>query len=116
MDAGLTIHLYLMFICCHFKGKLFATIFTIVAGTVLLHNMTLISMIPLELRKRRIGSEGSMMATKANTDIFEALAASGAEVLIDAATLDYYAHDVYERINKKTYLSLKRSGRIGNRL
>ncbi|KAL7554225.1 hypothetical protein ACHAWF_017643 [Thalassiosira exigua] len=35
-------------------GKVFATIFVIVAGTVLLHNMTLISMIPLELRKRRI--------------------------------------------------------------
>lgn len=35
-------------------GKLFATFFTIIAGTVLLHNMTLISMIPLELRKRRI--------------------------------------------------------------
>jgi len=35
-------------------GKLFATIFVIIAGTVLLHNMTLISMIPLELRKRRI--------------------------------------------------------------
>eukprot|EP00581_Thalassiosira_minuscula_P010877 CAMPEP_0183732038 /NCGR_PEP_ID=MMETSP0737-20130205/37285_1 /TAXON_ID=385413 /ORGANISM="Thalassiosira miniscula, Strain CCMP1093" /LENGTH=573 /DNA_ID=CAMNT_0025964929 /DNA_START=50 /DNA_END=1771 /DNA_ORIENTATION=- len=35
-------------------GKLFATVFVIVAGTVLLHNMTLISMIPLELRKRRI--------------------------------------------------------------
>lgn len=37
-----------------FQGKLFATIFTVVAGTVLLHNMTLISMIPLELRKRRV--------------------------------------------------------------
>mmetsp|Transcript_8670 Transcript_8670/g.15205 ORF Transcript_8670/g.15205 Transcript_8670/m.15205 type:complete len:487 (-) Transcript_8670:44-1504(-) len=35
-------------------GKLFASIFVIVAGTVLLHNMTLISMIPLELRKRRM--------------------------------------------------------------
>ena len=37
------------------------------------------------------------MASKANTNIFDKLAASGAEVLIDAATLDYYAHDVYER-------------------
>jgi len=36
------------------EGKLFATIYVIVAGTVLLHNMSLISMIPLELRKRRI--------------------------------------------------------------
>ena len=36
-----------------------------------------------------------MMASKANTNIFDKLAASGAEVLIDAATLDYYAHDVY---------------------
>jgi len=35
-------------------GKLFATIFVVIAGTVLLHNMTLISMIPLELRKRRV--------------------------------------------------------------
>ena len=35
-------------------GKLFATVFSVVAGTVLLHNMTLISMIPLELRKRRV--------------------------------------------------------------
>ena len=37
------------------------------------------------------------MASKANTNIFDELLASGAEVLIDAATLDYYAHDVYER-------------------
>jgi hypothetical protein len=37
-------------------GKVFATIFIVVAGTVLLNNMTLISMIPLELRKRRIES------------------------------------------------------------
>lgn len=35
-------------------GKLFATLYVLVAGTVLLHNMSLISMIPLELRKRRI--------------------------------------------------------------
>lgn len=35
-------------------GKLFATIYVLVAGTVLLNNMSLISMIPLELRKRRI--------------------------------------------------------------
>mmetsp|Transcript_17819 Transcript_17819/g.35741 ORF Transcript_17819/g.35741 Transcript_17819/m.35741 type:complete len:1241 (+) Transcript_17819:179-3901(+) len=35
-------------------GKMFTTVFIIVAGTILLHNMTLISMIPLELRKRRI--------------------------------------------------------------
>eukprot|EP00590_Aulacoseira_subarctica_P009268 CAMPEP_0172420832 /NCGR_PEP_ID=MMETSP1064-20121228/7171_1 /TAXON_ID=202472 /ORGANISM="Aulacoseira subarctica , Strain CCAP 1002/5" /LENGTH=399 /DNA_ID=CAMNT_0013160971 /DNA_START=192 /DNA_END=1391 /DNA_ORIENTATION=+ len=35
-------------------GKIFATIYVLVAGTVLLHNMSLISMIPLEFRKRRI--------------------------------------------------------------
>jgi hypothetical protein len=35
-------------------GKLFATVYVLGAGTVLLHNMSLISMIPLELRKRRI--------------------------------------------------------------
>ncbi len=35
-------------------GKLFATIYVLVAGTVLLHNMSMISFIPLELRKRRI--------------------------------------------------------------
>jgi hypothetical protein len=35
-------------------GKLFATIYILVAGTILLNNMSLISMIPLELRKRRI--------------------------------------------------------------
>ncbi|CAB9510221.1 Two pore potassium channel [Seminavis robusta] len=35
-------------------GKLFATIYILVAGTVLLNNMSMISMIPLELRKRRI--------------------------------------------------------------
>ena len=35
-------------------GKLFATIYVLVGGTVLLHNMSLISMIPLELRRRRI--------------------------------------------------------------
>ena len=35
-------------------GKMFTTVFIIVAGTILLHNMTLISMIPLQLRKRRI--------------------------------------------------------------
>jgi Ion channel len=34
-------------------GKLFATIYLMVAGTILLNNMSLISMIPLELRKRR---------------------------------------------------------------
>ena len=37
-------------------GKLFATIYILVAGTILLNNMSLISMIPLELRKRRIES------------------------------------------------------------
>jgi hypothetical protein len=35
-------------------GKLFATIYILVAGTILLNNMSTISMIPLELRKRRI--------------------------------------------------------------
>lgn len=35
-------------------GKLFATIYVLLAGTVLLHNMSTISMIPLELRKQRI--------------------------------------------------------------
>jgi hypothetical protein len=35
-------------------GKLFATIYVLMGGTVLLHNMSLISMIPLELRRRRI--------------------------------------------------------------
>lgn len=36
------------------EGKMFAIVYVLVAGTVLLHNMSLISMIPLELRKRRI--------------------------------------------------------------
>lgn len=36
------------------EGKLFATVYVLVAGTILLHNMSLISMIPLEMRKRRI--------------------------------------------------------------
>jgi hypothetical protein len=35
-------------------GKLFATIYILVAGTVLLNNMSSISMIPLELRRRRM--------------------------------------------------------------
>ena len=35
-------------------GKLFATIYLLVGGTILLNNMSMISMIPLELRKRRI--------------------------------------------------------------
>jgi hypothetical protein len=35
-------------------GKLFATIYILVAGTILLNNMSSISMIPLELRRRRI--------------------------------------------------------------
>lgn len=35
-------------------GKLFATIYVLVAGTILLNNMSTISMIPLELRRRRI--------------------------------------------------------------
>ena len=36
------------------EGKLFATLYGLLAHTVLLHNMSMISMIPLELRKRRI--------------------------------------------------------------
>lgn len=36
------------------SGKLFTTFFSVVAGTVLLQNMTSIAMIPLELRKRRV--------------------------------------------------------------
>jgi hypothetical protein len=35
-------------------GKVFTTVYVIIAGTILLHNMSLISMIPLELRKHRI--------------------------------------------------------------
>ena len=35
-------------------GKLFATIYILVAGTILLNNMSMISMIPLELRRRRL--------------------------------------------------------------
>ena len=35
-------------------GKFFATIYILVAGSLLLHNMSMISMIPLELRKWRI--------------------------------------------------------------
>jgi voltage-gated potassium channel len=36
------------------EGKAFATVYVMIAGTILLHNMSLISMIPLELRKRRV--------------------------------------------------------------
>ena len=35
-------------------GKLFATVYILVAGTILLNNMSTISMIPLELRKQRL--------------------------------------------------------------
>lgn len=35
-------------------GKVFTTLFVIIAGTVLLHNLTLISMLPLELRRKKI--------------------------------------------------------------
>jgi Ion channel len=35
-------------------GKLFATVYILVAGTILLNNMSMISIIPLELRRRRI--------------------------------------------------------------
>jgi len=35
-------------------GKLFATVYILVAGTVLINNMSMISMIPLELRRKRI--------------------------------------------------------------
>ncbi len=34
-------------------GKLFATVYLLVGGTILLNNMSMISMIPLELRRRR---------------------------------------------------------------
>lgn len=33
---------------------MFATVYVLIAGTVLLHNMSMISMIPIELRKRRV--------------------------------------------------------------
>lgn len=36
------------------EGKMFATVYVLIAGTVLLHNMSMISMIPIELRKRRV--------------------------------------------------------------
>lgn len=36
------------------EGKLFCTVYSLVAGAVLLHQMSMISMIPLELRRRRI--------------------------------------------------------------
>lgn len=36
------------------EGKLFCTVYSLIAGAVLLHQMSMISMIPLELRKRRI--------------------------------------------------------------
>jgi len=36
------------------EGKAFATVYVMIAGTILLYNMSLISMIPLELRKRRV--------------------------------------------------------------
>lgn len=36
------------------EGKLFCTVYSVIAGAVLLHQMSMISMIPLELRKRRI--------------------------------------------------------------
>lgn len=39
---------------CYQGGKLFATVYVLVAGTILLNNMSTISMIPLELRRRRI--------------------------------------------------------------
>lgn len=35
-------------------GKLFATIYILVAGTILLNNMSMISMIPLQIRQRKI--------------------------------------------------------------
>ncbi len=37
------------------------------------------------------------MATLAKPSLFEALEASGAEVLNDAGSLDFYAHDIYSR-------------------
>eukprot|EP00557_Chaetoceros_sp_GSL56_P007524 CAMPEP_0176496404 /NCGR_PEP_ID=MMETSP0200_2-20121128/11173_1 /TAXON_ID=947934 /ORGANISM="Chaetoceros sp., Strain GSL56" /LENGTH=1333 /DNA_ID=CAMNT_0017894349 /DNA_START=770 /DNA_END=4771 /DNA_ORIENTATION=+ len=36
------------------EGKMFCTVYSLIAGAVLLHQMSMISMIPLELRKRRI--------------------------------------------------------------
>lgn len=52
------------------QGKMFATIYVLVAGTVLLHNMSLISMIPLELRKRRIEREVLLQVSLRVVDIF----------------------------------------------
>ncbi len=37
------------------------------------------------------------MATKANTNATDLIAESGAEILTDDATLNFYAHDIYER-------------------
>ena len=37
------------------------------------------------------------MATKANSRIFDDLAQSGAEILADAKSLEFYAHDIYAR-------------------
>ncbi|RJY10038.1 FAD-binding oxidoreductase [Aurantiacibacter aquimixticola] len=38
-----------------------------------------------------------MMATLAETSLTDSLAASGADVLTDEATLDYFAHDIFSR-------------------
>ncbi|HQA17047.1 MAG TPA: hypothetical protein PK680_01560, partial [Novosphingobium sp.] len=37
------------------------------------------------------------MATLAEPDLIQALAAGGARVATDAATLDLFAHDIYDR-------------------
>jgi hypothetical protein len=52
-------------------GKLFATVYILVAGTILLNNMSMISMIPLELRKRR--TENAVL-TQVSTVYFLVLA------------------------------------------
>ena len=51
-------------------GKLFATVYILVAGTILLNNMSMISMIPLELRKRRIEKAVLSQVRMTGTDVY----------------------------------------------
>lgn len=57
-------------------GKLFATFYALFAGSVLLNNMSLISMIPINLRKMRIESEiWKQFGDELDDDALEELAA-----------------------------------------
>lgn len=94
-------------------GKLFASIFSLIAGTVLLTNMSMISMIPVELRKMRI----EQLVLNQFVDDYDDMAVREVAAIIRRLQMSTSRPDGLGKCSRETFAlaMLMRLGRISER-